>query len=110
MSVSEEYLWQLVDLFNGWAPVATRRMFGGAAIYRDGVMFALVDDDTLYMRTDEETAPLFEEYGGTPFEYHRAGRTVTLPFHRVPDEAMETPAALARWASLAWTSALRASY
>jgi DNA transformation protein len=29
--------------------VTARRMFGGAGIYRDGMMFALIADDVLYL-------------------------------------------------------------
>ncbi len=34
----------------GFGPVAVKRMFGGAGIYRDGLMFALVADDVLYLK------------------------------------------------------------
>ena len=35
-------------------------MFGGAGIYLDDALFAIVDDDRLYFRVDEESLPLYE--------------------------------------------------
>ena len=42
-----------VDVFSGMGPVEARRMFGGAGLYADGVMFGLIDDDVIHLRVDE---------------------------------------------------------
>ena len=47
MSVSDEFLAFVLDLLDAWGGVTARKMFGGAGLYRDGVMFALVADDGL---------------------------------------------------------------
>ena len=41
-----------VDLFSGMGPVEARRMFGGAGLYAGGLMFALVDEGRIYLKTD----------------------------------------------------------
>jgi len=33
-------------------PLTLRRMFGKTGVFRDGLMFAMVADDTLYYRVD----------------------------------------------------------
>ena len=43
----------LVELFEPVGGVTFRRMFGGLGIFRQGLMFALVADDTLYLKADE---------------------------------------------------------
>jgi Regulator of competence-specific genes len=47
-------------------------MFGGAGIYREGVMFALVFDGAIFLKVDEASIPEFEREGSRPFVYTRA--------------------------------------
>ena len=57
------------DLFSQFRPVTLKRMFGGAGIYAEGLMFALVFDATIYLRVDPTSIPDFEREGSTPFVY-----------------------------------------
>ena len=61
------------DLFAPFGPVAVRRMFGGAGVYCDGLMFGLVSDDTLYFRVDDGNRGAFEAEGLSPFTYEGKG-------------------------------------
>ena len=53
MAASAEYLDFIKEQMSGFGPVTVRRMFGGAGIFRDGLMFALVADETLYFKADK---------------------------------------------------------
>ena len=44
------YILELLELFEG---TTTKAMFGGYGIFKDGIMFGLVADDTLYFKVDE---------------------------------------------------------
>jgi hypothetical protein len=57
------------ELFSSFGHVSVRRMFGGAGIYADGVMFALVADDVIYLKVDAQNEPDFEREGLPPFTY-----------------------------------------
>ena len=46
----------LEELFAPIGGVTVRRMFGGLGIFKDGVMFALVVDDVLYLKADADDA------------------------------------------------------
>jgi TfoX-like protein len=48
------------ELFCVFGPVEVRRMFGGAGIYAEGRMFALVSDGVIYLKADAHNAPAFE--------------------------------------------------
>ena len=50
----------LVDLFETVGKVGFRKMFGGLGVFRHGLMFALVADDTLYLKADETSAIAFK--------------------------------------------------
>ena len=82
-------------------------MFGGAGIYRDGVMFGLVSARDLYLKCDETTSERFEEAGCHPFVYEKDGKTVEMSYWSVPEEALDDGELLKRWADLAYQAALR---
>jgi len=92
------------DLFAPFGPVAVRRMFGGAGIYREGLMFALVFDGAIFLKVDEASIPDFEREGSRPFVYTRAkspgkiGRA-SLSYWRLPERLYDDPEELAVWAS-----------
>jgi DNA transformation protein len=108
MHRDSEFIVHLVDLLRRWAPVSARRMFGGHGLFRGGIMFALVSDETLYLKTDAGNRPDFEAAGMPPFRYLRAGKSVALSFHEVPPDLLEAGDALAPWAEQAYAAALRA--
>lgn len=47
MAVSKDYLIFIQDQFTHFGEIQIKRMFGGAGIYHQGIMFALVSDDLL---------------------------------------------------------------
>jgi DNA transformation protein len=107
MDKEPEFIRYLRDQFRRWAPVEIRRMFGGHGIFRDGMMFALIHNETLYLRSDETTRPAFAAAGMGPFRYRRDGRLVALGYHQAPPEAVEDSELLATWAQRAFEAALR---
>jgi DNA transformation protein len=85
-----------------------RRMFGGHGIFCDGVMFALIADETLYLKVDDETRQAFFDTGSEPFVYERKGKDVELSYVTVPDTAAEDIDDLRPWAHMTLTAANRA--
>ena len=61
MSVSREDPAALADLFADFGAVTPRRLFGGAGIYADGVMFALAHGGKVYLKADDATVAAFRE-------------------------------------------------
>jgi len=96
------------ELFRSFGPVAVRAMFGGAGVYADGVMFALVSRDIIYLKADEHTMPAFEQEGMGPFTYAaKGGRRVLTSYWRMPDRLYDDPDELAHWAEAAFAVARR---
>ena len=90
-------------------PVRARAMFGGHGIYHEDLMFALIADDVLYLKVDEETRSSFDEAGSVPFVYHgKKGAPVTMSYWEMPAEGFESPEGAQRWAGLALEAARRA--
>jgi DNA transformation protein and related proteins len=94
------------DLFAPFGPVVARRLFGGAGLYREGLMFALVFDGAIFLRVDAASIPDFEREGSRPFVYTRAkspgkiGRA-SLSYWRLPERLYDNPEELAVWAERA---------
>lgn len=51
----KEFVAYIVDLMSSIGPVYAKGMFGGHGIYLDGIMFALVANSVLYLKSDEDT-------------------------------------------------------
>ena len=79
--------------------VTVRRMFGGAGLYADGVMFGLVSGGQIYLKADAATAPGFEREGCGPFEYGtKTGKRAIMSYWRLPDRLYDDTDELAQWA------------
>lgn len=88
------------ELFASFRPVSVRRMFGGAGVYADGVMFALISDRAIYLKTDETNAPDFERENLPPFQYEaKNGRRAVMSYFRMPERFYDDPDELAQWAA-----------
>jgi DNA transformation protein len=99
----------LEDLFQPLGGVSMRRMFGGIGIWRDGLMFALVADDVLYLKSDARTDAWFEAEGCEPFRYASAsGRVAVMSYRRAPDRILDDPEAFREVALAAAETARRA--
>jgi DNA transformation protein len=98
-----------VDLLGSLGPVRARAMFGGHGIYLGDLMFALVDDDELFLKTDDRTRPRFEEAECRQWVFTGGGKEMKSSYFRPPDAAHESPEDMEPWGRLALESARRAA-
>ena len=73
---ASEFLDYLLDQLGPLQGLRWRFMFGGVGLFRDEVMFAIVVDDALYLKTDEMTRAAFEAQGMAPFRYLRQNDSI----------------------------------
>lgn len=110
MGFSETYKDFLIDQLSGFGSVTIKRMFGGGGVYRDGLMFGLVDDDMLYLKADATSQADFEAVGSMPFVYQPGtGRAVQMSYWRAPETCMDDPSELQKWCGKAMQAAMRAA-
>ncbi len=107
--MASEFEDYLKDMFSPIDGVVFRRMFGGLGIFRDKTMFALVADDSLYFRTDDEIVPDFEAEGSGPFIYEGKNKPTTMPYWRAPERLFDDPEDFVSWAEKSYAAALRAA-
>jgi DNA transformation protein len=82
-------------------------MFGGAGVFSEGVMFALIADDVLYLRADEQNKPDFDEQGLSQFIYVSPTKTVGMPYYEAPPSLFGAPEVAVSWGSAALAAAQR---
>ena len=98
----------LEELFEPVGGVSLRRMFGGIGVFKDGVMFGLVDDDMLFLKADEVTAARYEAEGQGRWVYEGMGKQVAMPYWRLPERLYDEPDEFREWAVIAFAVAERA--
>ncbi|MFM9847246.1 MAG: TfoX/Sxy family protein [Hyphomicrobiaceae bacterium] len=109
MASSAGFLEFLEEQLAGLGPISIRRMFSGAGVFADGVMFALVADDTLYFKADETTRADFEAEGMGAFTYAtKGGRNTLISYWRAPERLFDEPDEMLVWAHRALATAKRA--
>lgn len=111
MAVSAGFLEFVME---GLAPIPglrSRRMFGGVGVFQEDAMFALIAEDQLYFKTDEENRGIFEQAGLGPFIYGTRddGSAAKINYYEAPGEALDDPDAMLEWALLGVDAALRAA-
>ena len=106
-----EFVEHVVEMLRAFGPVEARSMFGGWGLYHRGVFFALVAQDTLYLKVDEESRPAFDAADLGPFVYTggKDAKSIVMSYFRAPEEALESPEVMAEWARRGYGAALRAA-
>jgi DNA transformation protein len=102
----------IAELFAPFGSVTVRRMFGGAGLFAEGLMFGLVFDGAIFLKVDDACIPDFEREGSVPFVYTRAkspGRVGrhSLSYWRLPERLYDDPDELVSWAKRAFGVAER---
>ena len=104
MPVSRNYLQYVLDLLKVLGPVTAKRMFGGAGLYHNGLFFALIADDVLYFKVDDENTTDYLSAGTGPFKPYGS---YAMSYYEVPADVLEDEEQLNEWARRAVTAAMR---
>jgi len=107
MRSKKEYLDFVVDWLAPLGEITSRSMMGGYVLYCGGVVFALLADNTLYLKVDAETRPRFEALGLKPFQPF-PGQPGTMQYYPPPAEFFEDRDAVADWGRAAVETGRRA--
>jgi len=108
MVASETFAELLREQLASLGRITMRRMFGKTGVFCNGVMFAMVTENTLYFRVDELNRVTFKEAEAfPPLNYEKKGDTIDLAFWRVPERLFDEPDEFVAWAQAALAAAHR---
>lgn len=83
-------------------------MFGGVGLYCNGLFFALIARDVLYLKVDAANRPDFERAGMNPFKPY-PDRPTTMQYYETPVGVLENAPELVAWARKSVAAAGRAA-
>lgn len=102
MAVDEGlYAW-VQEALEPLGTVTMRKMMGGATLYLDGIVFAILDEGEIWFKADAETDPIWDKAGCPRFTvtFHD-GRVDTMNYRRGPTDVYDEAEAMQEWAALA---------
>jgi DNA transformation protein len=86
----------------------SRPMFGGHGLYLDDVMFGLIANDKLYLKTDDKTRGDFETAKSKSFTFESALKGLVITSYRqCPADALKDARKLRQWVGKAYEAAQR---
>lgn len=97
----------LAPFGDGAETLRVRGMFGGYGVFHGDTMFALIADDVLYFKVDDQTLADFQDAGSEPFTYTRGGKVRQMSYYTAPDGSIEDAETLYPWAERAIGAAKR---
>ena len=98
------------DLFANLGRIRIRKMFGGAGVYSGEDMFALIDKDRVYVKSDDALKQSLQSEGGTPFEWTNpsTGKTIKMSYVSLPVNALDDRDEASAWGRKALDVAIQA--
>ena len=110
MAGASQFIAFVTDQLAPLGHVTARRMFSGAGLYCDGVIFALILRDVLHFRVDHTNRAAYESEGSEPFRYQARGKTVEIgSYWRAPERLFDDPDEMVHWARAALAAGQRAA-
>ncbi len=103
------FITHLLELYRPMQGVSAKRMFGGYGFFKDGLMFALVADDELYLKVGDANRAEFEERGLKKFRYQRKGKDASLSYYQAPVECLDESRILVEWSRRSFAVAIQSS-
>lgn len=89
-------------------PVTMRKMMGGATLYLDGTIFAIVDEGEIWFKSDAEADSVWDAEGCEKFSVtFKDGKVDVMNYRRGPTDVYDDVEAMQRWAKLAHEAGLR---
>jgi DNA transformation protein and related proteins len=98
MSVQPQYLEYILEQLGGLGGVSFRRMFGAVGLYHGELFFGLIDDDTLFFKTDGSNTAEYQARHMPRFMPPVNRPMGPMGYHQVPADIIEDGEALVSWA------------
>ena len=108
MAKKNEFVEFLLEGMQGLGKIRARAMFGGYGIYLNDLMFGLVADDVLYLKTDDQINMFFDDNDLPHFMYEKNGKATQMSYRQTPESALDDPEEMNEWVIRSYEAALRA--
>lgn len=107
MTVRAQFLAYVLEQLAGLGALRSNRMFGGVGLYCGELFFGLIDDDTLFFKTDESNIAPYQERRMPRFMPFPDKLDAVFGYHQVPADVIEDAETLVEWARKSVVVALK---
>jgi DNA transformation protein and related proteins len=97
-SYKNEFLQYALDLFSFLGRLSTKTLFGGNAILKNNITFAMVFDGSIYLKTNKNTVKKYLDLNSKPLSYKKNNKTINLRYYEIPVEILDDEDQLIEWA------------
>lgn len=109
MSVDTGLIDWVAEALEPMGTVTKRPMMGGATLYLDGIVFAIVSQDgALWFKADATSDAIWDAAGCIRFTFDMGGKTGSMNYRRAPDDVFDDSEAMQHWAALGVEAGRRA--
>jgi DNA transformation protein and related proteins len=107
MAAKNAYIEWIQEWLAPLGEITVRSMMGGHVVYCNCQTFALLSNNTLYLKADDVTRPKFETLGLKPFQPF-TDKPMTMSYYPPPPEFFEDAEVMLLWGREAVAVAQRA--
>jgi len=98
MAVRSQYLAYILEQLAGLGDLRPRRMFGAVGLYSGELFFGLVDDDTLFFKSDSTNSAEYIARKMPRFMPFPERPEAVMAYYQVPADIVEDAESLIAWA------------
>jgi DNA transformation protein len=106
MAVQPQYLAYILEQLESLGRLRSRRMFGGVGLYSGELFFGLIDDDTLFFKSDATNSADYLARNMPRFMPFPDRPEAVMAYYQVPADIIEDAESLVSWARKAVLVAL----
>lgn len=98
MAVQPQYLAYILEQLEALGQLRSRRMFGGVGLYSGELFFGLIDDDTVFFKSDASNRADYISRNMPRFMPFPERPGSVMAYHQVPADIIEDGESLVAWA------------
>jgi len=98
MAVQPQFLAYILEQLAGVKDLRSRRMFGGVGLYSGELFFGLIDDDTVFFKTDSTNSADYIARNMPRFMPFPERPEAVMAYYQVPADLIEDNEELLAWA------------
>lgn len=95
--MSEHLFEYMQDVLKSQGKLSTKRLFSGKAVYLNGIIFAIIFNEIIYLKVDETLSKELVSQSLKPFTYQRKDKTIALSYVEAPGDIYDDEEAALYW-------------
>ena len=108
MAVQPQFLAYILEQLDSLGRLRSRRMFGGVGLYSGELFFGLIDDDTVFFKSDASNSADYIARNMPRFMPFPDRPEAVMAYYQVPADIIEDAESLVAWARKSVAVALAA--